>query len=559
VRVVALPPRRSRPETLLTERTSLALAQLTKCATTGNADVTGYLMQVAATPAAEEAPAAPAAAATDVLTPAEREEHTLVGRALELRYLADPTHNKALAAAVHELLRLNGALHAHEPTRHTRTQGLARFAAVVRGAEGPITSRQAVRELRLPFLGGLGSEDSQCLQFLDQFLQSGRIRRLEEHRGDAALVAKALFLKLPGAGPHAALQWAQDGHRSLADVQRAALDGSLTGLAELSDLGRAAVACGSALLEPLGMREFEALHTAVKDAARKVDPALACELTGGYSRRAPGGGPDSSYHDVDVLIKYDDCARYAGGADTALSLLLAHLRRAPGLAVLAEQIAGVDGNGLQAMRKEWAHICDNTPVGAANIDQYRKARSALRLQRSSSSGKCAEAALAASGAMFAGLPAPAAGRHAAAPRRHRVCADQPVRVRNTGLDRLAPVRALDPPLCACGLALRCAARIAWLHTAAPAPRSHTHADAAMCAAAGQGAEAVAAADQSLHLCGQPLRATGRRVRALAQRHARAAAGRRAHGQVHRGRRRGRLHRNGGGCFCSDQTCVAPGT
>ncbi len=366
-------------------------------------------MQVAATPVAEEAPTAASgtsasgaaasgagsAAAADVLTPAEREEHTLVGRALELRYLADPTHNKALAAAVHELLRLNGALHAHEPARHTRTQGLARFAAVVRGAEGPVTSRQAVRELRLPFLGGLGSEDSQCLQFLDQFLQSGRIRRLEEHRGDAQLVAKALFLKLPGAGPHAALQWAQDGHRSLADVQRAALDGSLTGLAELSDLGRAAVACGSALLEPLGMREFEALHTAVRDAAHKVDAALACELTGGYSRRAPGGGPDSSYHDVDVLVKYDDCARcYAGRADTALALLLAHLRRAPGLAVLAEQIAGVDGNGLQAMRKEWAHICNNTPVGAANIDQYRKARSALRLQRSSSN--CAEAALAAS-------------------------------------------------------------------------------------------------------------------------------------------------------------------
>jgi DNA polymerase mu len=309
-----------------------------------------------------------------------------VARALQLRYLAAPTHNAELAALFRELLRLETATYDTEEGRHNGTQGFARAAAVLRAAPAPITSLAALRRMELPFLG------PDCVGFIAEFLRegelAGRIERLEGHRRDDKLCAKALFLKVPGVGLTFAGQWAEDGHRSLGDLQRAYAAETLRDQTKLGALGSAAVPCGDTLLSPIPLPEFTELHDAVQQAAREVDTTLQCELTGGYSRRfvtpdcmvlePHAAQADSSYHDVDVLVKYDDRnVMYAGGADWALTQLVRRLRKR--LEVLVADMSGVDGSGEDAMCVEWDHICGKTPVGSANIDQFRKAFMIVKL------------------------------------------------------------------------------------------------------------------------------------------------------------------------------------
>jgi DNA polymerase mu len=311
-----------------------------------------------------------------------------VARALQLRYLAAPTHNAELAALFRELLRLETAFHASasEEARHNRTQGFARAAAVLRAAPAPITSLAMLQQMQLPFLG------PDCVGFIAEFFRTGRIERLEERRRDELLVTKALFMKVPCVGPDFARLWAETphGHRSLGDLQRAYVAGNLCDQDKLSDMAAAAIPFGDELLAPILLSEFTELHDAVEQAAREVDKTLQCELTGGYSRRlvTPNGvvlephaeQADSSYHDVDVLVKFDDRnTMYAGGADWALTELVKHLRKRKRLGVLAAHITGSDVSGLVVMKRVWPHISGLAPVGSANIDSFRKAFLTLQL------------------------------------------------------------------------------------------------------------------------------------------------------------------------------------
>ncbi len=333
--------------------------------------------------------AAPAAAAVVVApaapAPAEDAGPSLKAldykKALALHCPPGTRANPELVQALRMLARFKGADVDDDNDRHTVTQGIVRAAAVLSGAPERITSLQQLDCLGLPYIG-----DGEVRDWVREFMHSNSIQRLEELRANAELVARERFLRIPGVGPGAARRWTKEGHRTLADLQRALAEGTLSTGAGLDPFAAASIPAGEAVLSAFAPGEINELFELVESTVRGIDDGkgiLHCERTGGHVRRAGAAGADaadaeesaiadSSEHDLDVLVRYPDAdPRFQLGADTMLCVFVERLQKR--LLVLAQKIAGVDGDGIQAMRSDWAHISVKTPVGAANMDAYRKA------------------------------------------------------------------------------------------------------------------------------------------------------------------------------------------
>ena len=302
---------------------------------------------------------------------------------------------------------------------YNATQAFAKIAALLRSLPFHVTC-----ETQLLGWPGFATESGKCYGFAKDFLSKGAVERDKACLDDAAVAAKRAFMALPWVGVTTASEWVEDGLRSIPDVVAALRAGKLRGLrtceaaetlalATLAEDGEAGQAAarerGRCMLEavlscpdpswcttPIGESECAAMTSAVASAATAAHGGLRVVMVGGRAR-----GSAAAAHDLDLLVTHDtDEGAVAGDC---LERLLAALRGDPRVAQLVCVKSGVGPTrdaGPLSIVKDWAHTGGVTQVGAANIDQNRKAFCLLRLREggggcggggSGSGGGCARA------------------------------------------------------------------------------------------------------------------------------------------------------------------------
>lgn len=165
---------------------------------------------------------------------------------------------------------------------------------------------------------------------IQEFLDTGKLRELEEANQGEEQAALALLLRVPGIGPVAARRLVEQvGVRSLADLRALAAEGKL----RLTTQQRV----GLKYFEELELRvpraEVAEVEALVQATAAAVDPRFYVEAVGSYRRGLPESG------DIDILAMHPDYARVEQGKRGADALLLELVEALRGAKLITDTIA----------------------------------------------------------------------------------------------------------------------------------------------------------------------------------------------------------------------------
>lgn len=310
----------------------------------------------------------------------------LAAFALHHRFVKPPQANGPLEATFRELLCLEEAMADSPNAYHNKTQAFACACALLRA----LPDVAALLLARTPVLGG-----PKITAYIDEFVRSGRVERLERLRRNPEATARATLLRIPWVGHSLAGALARKGVRTVEQAKTALLrgegghGGGGAGAGGLLDGVGGGAAAHPMLLAVLRCpdpaaccgrvppAEAAALVAVVSDAAASLGSGLHCEQVGGCKR-----GPADDAHDVDILVTHDSdeaavCGGGGGGGDAPLGRILAAIRADPRVAALDFVLSGV-ADSAEALVKEWRHRAaegrgGSALVGAANIDQLFKA------------------------------------------------------------------------------------------------------------------------------------------------------------------------------------------
>ena len=191
----------------------------------------------------------------------------------------------------------------------------AKVAGMLRATPRDILTIDDLAEFDMPYIDASGKT---ATTYIPQFLRTGRIERLENHRGEPMRVAARSLSKLPYVGPQLAKKWAAAGWHSAEEVMRNLPADERSKLSPWQVLLLSHASDILSDIDAAGRAPLEALMTA---AARAAEPsgALTWQLVGGSARGKQGG------HDLDFLFSHTA----PGGEQGKLERLLRFIADSP--------------------------------------------------------------------------------------------------------------------------------------------------------------------------------------------------------------------------------------
>jgi DNA polymerase/3'-5' exonuclease PolX len=233
-------------------------------------------------------------------------------RLLWLRFKVEH-RNAGLVAALRELAVFEGL----DKDKKMSMDAFNWAAAALMSTPGDVTSVSQLDDWEPPFVG----EGKIRSHYIPEWLQTGRIQRLEQHRHDSVKVARLHLSRLPYVTRAMAKAWAELGLTTFSAVWAAHEACTLHPPLD-TDWLRLAVSHGDELSSPMSGEECRPLMEFVLDKLTAVCPSdmrdgLRWQRVGGASR----GKPTS--HDLDLLATHEVEGTDRGMVNNIMRLIVA--------------------------------------------------------------------------------------------------------------------------------------------------------------------------------------------------------------------------------------------
>ncbi|KFM83061.1 DNA polymerase beta, partial [Stegodyphus mimosarum] len=208
-----------------------------------------------------------------------------------------------------------------------------------------ITSGKEARALK-----GIGQK---IADKLDEFIQTGKLQKLETIRADDTSQAINLLTKVTGIGPATAQKLVNDGIKTIEDLRKNVHKlnhHQKIGLKYFEDFGK-----------KISREEIEALEKKIVDLCHAVDERYMITICGSYRRGAPESG------DIDILLTHPDYSSADGTKSELLKHVVSKLEKS---GLIVDHISRGDTKFMGVCRLDAGHPFRRIDIGLFPHDLY---------------------------------------------------------------------------------------------------------------------------------------------------------------------------------------------
>lgn len=183
-----------------------------------------------------------------------------------------------------------------------KSNAYRKAAGVLANLDQRITSGDEARKL-----DGIGAK---IAEKIDEFIRTGKLRKLEKIRADDSNTAINLFTRVAGIGPAKARALVDQGHNDLQDLRK---DPDAAGLSKAQKIG---LKHFDDFEKRIPRAEISRIEAKIVAGIRAVDPKFRATICGSFRRGLPSSG------DVDVLLTHPDFRSSSSGSGSLSGRLL---------------------------------------------------------------------------------------------------------------------------------------------------------------------------------------------------------------------------------------------